>query len=275
MIQLINNIPSGNACSIYLNPPTGSISHRLLRNTTGIFSSQNDILCVYEGSDIFIIDTASLDNDTLYYYSIWYWDGSLWTTYPIKSMTPSFTVFNRSVDVLTLVRDRIDKGMNNLIKRGDITHTNGYVTVLIASPQLEDVTLPIITVHLTNDSDDNRFINDQWRADIKNPEFSVTSFTGYLSSVTLDIVVWCLNGDQRNQYRNALKDILIANIPVFIAGEMMETHFQFADAEDFQSYASPMYFMNATLRCLAPSAYIDTAPAIIDIVSHYKETPHD
>jgi hypothetical protein len=268
MIALINSYSSGNAIGILLNPPSTAVKWRLLRNLTGIFADQDAATMIYEGNEErHITDIAALDNGVTVYYQPFYWDGSIWTTAQAKSAVPGLTFVNRTVDVLSLVRDRLDLGLNSLVARGDISHPNGIIPVLTASPQIEDAVFPVITVHMTSDTDDTRFLGDTIHSDITNDDSTISDITGWLSQYTLEIVVWSLNGDERKQVRAAMKSVLQSNLMVFSANEMEEISLQFADQEDFQSYQCPMYMANCTMRCLAPSVVIGNDPAIKNVIT--------
>jgi len=267
MIAVLNNVAVGNAISIFLAPPTGVEFWRVIRNETGSFGNQNDDVLIYEGSDKLIIDTAAIENNVTYFYTPFYWNGTVWLRGNTKSLASQFLIFDRSTDVLSLVRDRLDRGLNNFITRGDLAHASGQVNVLIASPQIEGVDFPIVTVHLESDNDQERFINDDAFADIENKDGTVTATTGYLSNVTLEIVSRHLNADERNEYRDAIKAVLIGNIEVFESKSLSEIRYQFQDSEEFERYPAPFYFSRCTMACLAPSAIVDTAKAIEDIVT--------
>jgi Tfp pilus assembly protein PilV len=258
MISLLSSYACGNAASILLNPPLTTVKLRILRNLTGTFTDQNSATLIYEGTETSIVDTAALDNGIVVYYKPFYYNGTTWTTAAAKSITPNLTIVNRTVDVLSLVRDRLDLGLNALVTRGDLKHPNNIIPVLTASPQIEDTVFPIVTVHLTSDNDETHFIGDMEIIDQYNLDGTFTETSGWLSQYTLEIVVWSLNGDERKQVRSAMKSILQANIPIFSANEMEEISLQYADQEDFQSYNAPIYMANCTMRCLAPSVITDT-----------------
>jgi hypothetical protein len=262
MIALLTSISSGNAVSVLLNPPSTAVKWRILRNLTGVFADQNSATLVYEGNERHFTDIAGLDNGIVVFYQPFYWNGSVWSTAPAKSITPGLTFVDRSVDVLSLVRDRLDAGFAGLVARGDLTHPRGNFPVLTASPQVEDAAFPIVTVHLSSDSDDVRFVGDTLHDDVMNVDESVSEINGWLSQYSLEIVVWSLNGDERKALRAAMKTILISNLTVFSSNEMEEISLQFSDQEDFETYQSPMYTGHCSLRCLAPTVIDSSGPAV-------------
>lgn len=268
MIALLNSFSSGNAIGILLNPPSTAVKWRVLRNLTGTFVDQNSATMIYEGDERHITDIAGLDNGVTVYYQPFYWDGAAWSTAPAKSIKPGLTFVNRTVDVLSLVRDRLDAGFIGLVARGDLSHHRGHFPVLTASPQIEDAAFPLVTVHLTSDSSEGHFLGDLFQTDIHNADTTVSDVEGWYSQVTLEIVCWSLNGDERKAVRAAMKAILMSNLAIFSSHEMEEIELQFSDHEDFESYNSPMYMGNCTLRCIAPSAVVSNAPTIATVTTN-------
>lgn len=268
MIACLNSYASGNAIGIMLNPPSTAVKWRLLRNLNGIFTDQDGAGLVYEGNERHVTDIAALDNGVTVYYQPFYFNGTAWTTALARSITPNVTLINRTVDVLSLVRDRLDLGLNALVDRGDLQHPNGIIPVLTASPQLEDTVFPVVTVHLQSDSNDTHFLGDTFNDDLYNDDLTVSDVEGYYSQCTLEIVAWSLNGDERKQVRAAMKAILQANIKIFAANEIEEISLQYSDQEDFQSYHCPMYMANCTMRCLAPSVVLGSDPSVqvVDVI---------
>lgn len=265
MIALINSIPVGNAVGVLLSPPSTATEWRLVRNTTGVFVDQNDQILIYEGKDQkFILDAAALDNGVVVHYRVYYLIGAVWTGYPPKSITPGASFVDRSVDPQSLVRDRLDLGLNALIAANVIAHPNGIFPVLIASPQFEDALFPLVTVHYSSSSSDIRAIGEHMGYD---DEFPDDEAEGWYDSVSLDVVAWSLNGDERKALRKAVKSVLIANLPVFHDAGLQGIDVQFSDHDDFETYASPMYTANGLFRCLATSVVSgDAVPVITDVI---------
>lgn len=254
MISLISPLPSGNAVRILLNPPSTAVSWQLVRNETGAFTDQDDGV-VYAGKERAMVDIAALSNGVEVHYQPWYFDGTVWDgTAGIKSVTPSASFVDRSVDPFTLVRDRLDKGLNALVARGELAHPRGAIPVLTSFPQIEDPNFPLVTVHMDSDSAQVRGLGELLMPDELLPDGTWDVYEGYLSSVHIEIIGWSLNGDARKTLRKAVKAVLVANLEVFDAQGMVQIDLSFSDREDFQSYQSPVYFTLATLRCLAPSA---------------------
>lgn len=266
MISCINTIPSGRAISIYLNPPSTAVIWRLLRSLTNNFTDQDGAGLIYQGEERQITDIAGLENGIAVWYKPFYFDGNIWSTAPAKTITPGISLVDRSVDVQSLVRDRIDYSMNAMIGQGVLSHPNGIIPVLTESPQIESINFPCITVHLQTDIDENRFLGDTFQEDIyEDGSELVTDIEGYYSRVSLEIVIWSQNGDERLAYRKALKTALISNLQVFSAFEIEEPKITFTDTEDFDSYQFPLYITNCNFNCLAPSVATGKYIPVTDI----------
>jgi hypothetical protein len=267
MISLLSSYPSGNAVSILLNPPSTAVKWRVLRNLTGVFVDQDDATLIYEGDEKLITDIAAIDNGIKVYYQPFYWNGAAWSTAEAKDITPGMSMVNRSVDVHSLVRDRVDAGLNALLARGDIQHQNGIIPVLTASPQIEDALFPLVTVHQNSDSPEHQFIGAQFEPDYTDDDGMIIDVDGYYSRFNIDVVAWSLNGDERKLLRNALKLVLTSNIEIFAANGIEEIEFDYSDQDDFETYQSPMYTVRCAIRCLAPTAVTGKAPAIVDVIT--------
>jgi hypothetical protein len=263
MISLLSAIPVGNAVGILLSPPATAVKWRVVRNTTGDFVDQDDQILIYEGSDKFFIDSAGLENGVLVHYRVYCLTGNAWIGFPAKSIAPGVSFVDRSADPQSLVRDRLDLGLNALIASGAITHPYGIFPVLIASPQFEDAQFPIVTVHLSSASSDIRGIGEIMGFDDDDDDID-----GWFDSVALDVVVWSLNGDERKALRKAVRSLLVANLPVFHEAGLANIDLQFSDHDDFETYAAPMYTANGLFRCVAPVSISGaTGSAITDVVT--------
>jgi hypothetical protein len=268
MIALLSSPSAGNAVGILLNPPSAAVKWRVLRNLSGVFADQDADTLIYEGAERHIIDIAALDNGVPVFYQPFYWNGSSWSTAPAKSVTPGLTLVDRSSDPQSLIRDRLDLGLNGLIARGDLTHQAGVLPVMTASPQFEDTVFPVVTVHVADDSDDAHFLGDMFVPDVAGiGGEEVTEVDGYYSQYTIDIVAWSLNGDERKLLRKWIKTVLVANLQIFSVNEMEEIHLQFSDADDFETYNAPMYMARCSLRCLAPTVAIGDVPVVTDVTT--------
>lgn len=274
MISMVQKIPCGNALRILTMPPTKAATVRLLRKDEDTFSGWNDpdALVISHGPERCITDTMGLYNGIQVFYRAYYLINGNWIATTTVAATPQPTFTDVSVDPMAIVRDRLELGLQVHVQRGVIQHDRGFVPVLTASPQIEDVPLPLVTVHLAHESPDMRSIGELIGSDVySNEEGMWHSFEGGYSRTDLTIVGWSLNADERMVIRNALKAVLMANLPVFDATGLMQVSWTFSDVEDFETYAAPVYQAMCNFTCYAPSAVDGVDPAIRDVVVHQIE----
>lgn len=266
-------LPIGNALRILLNPVAGATEWRLLRLDTDAFAGPFDpsALVVHAGNDKAITDTTALFNGVTVYYRAYYKVGANWIASATKSGTPNATMADLSADPQTIVRNRLDLGLQLYVNRGDLIHVNNRIPVMTASPLMEETPLPVVTVHLASDASAERFIGDMVAADtFSQADGKWHSSDGWFSRVQLTIVGWCLNADERVVLRNAMKAVLMGNLSVFDAAGMMQVDLQFSDMEDFVTYAAPVYQAICNLTCYAPAMVDGTDPAILDVITSLK-----
>lgn len=264
-IAFLFPLAAGNAVQIKLNPPAGARAWRLLRKATDTIADQNDPAArrVFEGTSRTYIDLGQLVNGTTYFYRAFYFDGASWIASPSRSVVPLATFTDESCDVLSLVRDRIDAGMQTYLARGVFKHKLGNLPVLAGTPLLDQVELPLVTVHLVSDAPAERSLGDMAGEDDSDGT-TVVSYDGWQSNVQLSIVGWTGSGDVRALMRQAIKALVIANLPIFDSQGMSLIVPTFTDQEDFDSYAAPMFQTLCTLTCVAPSAVGSGVHAIVD-----------
>jgi len=261
MITKLIPLISGNAVSLELSPPVAALYWRILRNTSGVFANENAQTIVYQGEGTELVDYDDLENGTPYFYKVFYWNGTAWiSSQAAQAVTPALLFTDTSVDPQELVRARLDSGLNALIAAGKLTHPRNHITVLNASPQIEDTAFPVVTVHLQSDNPDNRFISDF-------TDNAIDSI-GWYSAVDLEVVAWCINGDERHDLRAAIKSVLIANLELFNASGLLQISTKFSDSEDFESYQCPIYRTHVSFSCLSDSSiHDDTDYALLDSIT--------
>lgn len=254
-ITFLQPLSVGNALRVFISPPIGAKSWRVLRNSSGVFSGYNDpgASVIHDGTDLFVMDTSALLNGQVYYYGLFWFNGTVWEADGINHATPNPTMAQLGTDVLSVVRDRLDAGLAVFVSRGELHHKQGHIQVLTAPPLFEDTIWPVVTVHMQSDSSAERAIGEIMGIDGIDGGGLAVEYTGWLSRYQLLIVIWCLNPDERNTLRRAVKNLLIANLPVFDAADMDQIDVTQTDTEDFQSFSAPVYQTMTTLTCLAPS----------------------
>lgn len=268
-IQLIQKVSCGNALRLTLAPPPGAVSWRILRRATDDFTGHDDAgaYVAYEGSEKSIIDMYGLYNGTPVVYRAYYRVANAWVPSASVDATPEATFSDLSVDPLVIARDRLEMGLKVYVDRGTLTHERNFIPVMTASPQVEDVNFPMVTIHLAADTPDIRSVGEVIASDVFSGDDGMWhSFEGGYSRTDLTIVGWCLNGDERIVLRNALKAVLMANLPVFDAAGLLQVSWNFSDQEDFTTYAAPVYQAICNFTCYAPSAVDSVDFAIRDVL---------
>lgn len=259
MISLIQILAAGNALRVVLTPPPGTASIRLLRKDADTFTGEDDptALLVSDTLDRAVTDAAGLINGEEVFYRAYYLVDDVWQASATKSAVPEATYQTLGPDVLELVRSRLEAGLKVSVDRGKIRHARGYIPVLNASPQVEEVELPLVTVHLGNDSPDIRSLGEMVIPDMYIPEDDVwDSFEGAYGRTDLTIVGWSVNSDERINLRKAIKSTLLANLPVFASHGLIQPEWSFSDTEDFVQYAVPMYQVMCQFKTFAPDIVV-------------------
>jgi len=256
MIISITPFFSGNAIKVLLSPPATAVRWRIARNVTGGFPDEHTDT-VYAGDNVVFIDHGLVNNQT-YFWQAFYFDGRVWSVsgYMPVAVSPAITYTVVNNDPLSVVRERLDAGLNGLLAQGKLTHTNGRFPVLVAWPRVEDARFPLVTVHLESEIPDERFIGDMVADD--------ADITGWYSKTTLHIVSCTLNGDERLLLRRAIKNVLLANLDFFDALGLIEISFSQADTEDMERFQSPLYLTNTVFTCTAQAAIQAPPPGVIN-----------
>jgi hypothetical protein len=274
MISYIAPLAAGNAVEILLAPPAGATRWRLLRKRADTIAAADDAGAnvVADGDDKYIVDRTALVNGTIYYYRAFYWVAGTWVAAASRPVTCEATFQPIGVDTLDIVQERLKLGLKVYVDRGLLTHMDGAIPVLLATPAYEGAPFPLFTVHLTNDGQEARFVGeslveDQVISGIGDEPDELVEIEGWLSRQQIQIIGWCLNGDVRKELRKALKAIVQANLPVFESIGMTQIEVQLSDLDDVSSYPVPMYQVSCSLSCIAPNAVARPHAEVIKEVS--------
>ena len=268
MITTIIPLPVGNGLRVFYKPADTAEYWRILRLTADAFAGPDDAnaVLVHEGTDRAPLDVADLINGTEYFYHVWYWDGAQWVDDGGASEIPAAILVDESVDAQVLVRSRLELGLAVEIAAGRLRHEKGRIRCLSAPPQKEGVHFPVVTVQLSQDAPGERFVGEQIAQDDPSSG-GYHDYEGWYSSVRLEIVGWSLNPDERITLRQALKKIVIGNLPVFADAGLMQIEFSQQDNEDYQSYGAPMYMTWGTFTCLAPTVTSAEVGEIVETIT--------
>ena len=265
-IAMVTSPAVGNALRVFLQPPATAEYWRLLRKTANDFLDQNDpnAAVVAECNELVIVDDGGLVNGVTYYYRAYYWDGTTWTPSNSLSGVSASTYEDLTPDVIDVVQQRLQAGLQVEIGRGTLVHALGAIPVYTAPPAYDNSRWPVVTVHLTNQDPAQRFIGESLAAD-SFADGTAYESEGWLTRVQLSIVSWSTNSDERVALRKALRRIVIANLSVFDAHGFVNVDFGQQDAEDFETYNAPVYQSVCTFSCTAPVAVGSTNGVIAEV----------
>lgn len=273
MVVAVNPLSIGNALRITLAPPPGSKSWVLLRNTTGTFSGPTDpaaTIVAAQSNEKVLYDVVGLANGTQYFYQAFYWNGTTYIADAASvSGTPGANYFDASTDALTLLRERLDVGIQNEVAAGRLTpgeEAKGVIKVLTAPPIFEQTRFPVVVVHLTSESPGDHGIGEVIGEDGQDVDGMWNETEGWLANTTISIVGWCLNPDARIAMRKAIRRLVIGNLQVFNAAGLREIELSQQDTEDLTgTYGAPVYWSECTFSCISPVAVSGQVPPVKDI----------
>lgn len=266
MIAMIQPLAAGNALRIFLEVPAAAEKLRLLRKVVDLFAGFDDpsAFLVSDELGLTVLDTTGLVNEMPYYYRAYYFVAGTWQAADSMSGTPVATYQDRGGDVLSLLRERLDLGLQVEVARGNLVHDEGRIKVLTAPPIFEETVWPLVTVHLQNESPSERGIGEILAIDSIDDDVA-SEAEGWLAGVQIIAMGWSLNPDERIELRKALRRIVVANLPVFDDAGMVEVQFSQQDTEDFGSYGVPVYQVLCTFSCTAPVLVGSDAGAILEV----------
>lgn len=258
MLNAAFSLPIGNAVRVLFCPPAGAGRTRILRRPDEGFTGWNDTaaVVVYDGEGgASAVDAASLANGTTYFYAEYDYVNAAWVGgAPILPATPETAYQDASVNVLAFLRERLAAGLKAAVAAGTLAHDNNYIPVLSAPPLFENTKWPVVSLHLRDDTPAERGIGEVTADPVFDPVSGEwVDSEGWLSRVQIHVIGWSLNADQRIVLRQALKAVVIGNLPVFDAAGMQTVNFMQSDDEEMERYNAPVYMTVGTFSCLAPS----------------------
>ena len=257
MLAMIYPLHAGNALRLMLMPPSGAVRLRVLRKTSGDFVSVDDpqAVVVYDGQAVgSLTDFTAVQNGVTLHYMAFYHDGARWSPGGSKSAQAGVRYEDQSVDVPGILRDRLDLGLRQYVARGALKHRSGHIPVMTASPMYEDTPMPVVTLHVDDDSAAEMGIGDELGELGIGDDGMGHSLDGWLSRYQIQVVAWSLNAEERETLRKAIKAVLLANGPVFEDAGLLQRTLSVSNQEDFTTYAAPVYKVVARFGCLASTA---------------------
>lgn len=272
MISMVHPLPIGNALRLFLQPQAGAVLWRVLRKDQDDFSGPDDpsALLVHEGDMTGLVDAEFLANGVQVFYRPYYRmaDGS-WVAGPVAVGTPAATYQDLSTDALTVVRDRLEAGLQVEVQRGSIASNLGYVQAFTAPPAFDVVHFPAVTIHVESEKPSDRGIGDYIGGDALDFEDGQWSDSeGWFADVHLQIIGWSMNADERASIRQAIRRVIAGNLSVFSGLGLDLVSLQQSDVDLMNGeYGVPQMFQSAgSFPCLAPVRVAGEVPAISDAV---------
>lgn len=266
MITFLKPHPIGDAVRCIVAPPEGSTLTRVLRKTTDDIASETDpdAGVVYEGTETFFIDISAMVNGVTYFYRAFDLVGSTWQGSASMAATPEATAGMAGPDTLSLVRDRLRAGLKVEVQAGRLKHATGAIPVHTSPPLFDQTKWPTVSVHLTTDAPVVRGVGEIIAADLFDGEDWVES-EGWLAGVSLSIIAWSLNPDERILLRLAVKKVLIGNLGIFAQQGLSQVEISQTDAEDMEGYSAPVYWAACTFTAFAPAVVTSEVSPITDV----------
>ena len=258
-ISMIRPAYAGNAIRIYLSVPEGTERWRLLRRTDESFAGPEDpaAALVYDGDEEQwnILDDSILRNGVTYFYRLYLLKEGEWVEDGTASAESSFSAIDGGDDPQMFMRDRLDFGLNELVKAKKLTHRNGRIPVMIAPPTFDGTVFPVVVVQFSSGSSQEYSIGNDLGSALTKDGRQWQIDEGWLSKVQLTIAAWSMNPDERIQLRRAVEFIILSNLGIFERNGMTNLEIQQSDTEDYHSYNAPMYQSITTATCLS-SRYV-------------------
>lgn len=269
MLNWIRPLAAGNALQLGVSA-SGASRLRLLRRPDDAFTGPDDAAaylvaeCDVADAGEFesaVLDTHMLVNGTRYHYRLYGEVGAAWDLLGEGSAVPAATYGDESVDVLSLVRERLEAGLRVEVQRGTLRPKGGAIAVLSAPPVFEETRWPVVVVSVQNDGPQVRALGEMLEED-ETDGFDWTEHDGWLASQVVNVQGWSLNPDERIALRKALRRLVVANLPVFAAAGLQLVEFHQTDDQDFERYSAPVYITQGRFSCLAPVQVTSEVDAI-------------
>lgn len=278
MIHTVQPLHIGNALRLFLEPPAAALRWKVLRKGSDTFTGPDDAsaLVAFDGDERVFVDAQALQNDVAAFYKPYYFDGSAWSEGPTAHGTPAADYEEFTTDVMQVVRDRLEAGLKVECDRGNFQPELGYIQVYAAAPLMDNnLRFPLVTVHLESEDPDQRMLGDNISGDtFDQVGFDWNESEGWWANVTLTIIGWSTNADERAELRRAIRRLIIGNMPVFDAHGFAQPSLsqQDIDAVNGEYGDSPVYQVMNNFSCLAPVRVGGKADAVTDVELYPRST---
>lgn len=268
---MVQPLPIGNALRLFLQPQADAVRWRVLRKDQDDFSGPDDpsARLVHEGDMTVLMDAELLQNGVQAFYRPYYlMPGGGWIAGPTATGTPAATYQDLSTDALSVVRDRLEAGLQVEVQRGNIASQLGYVQAFTAPPVFDVVHFPAVTIHVEAEMPGERALGEYIGGDtldVIDGEWSDSE--GWLADVHLQIIGWSMNADERAVLRQAIRRVVVGNLPVFSGLGLDQVNLQQSDVDAMNGeYGVPQMFQTVnTFTCLAPVRVAGTVGVIREV----------
>jgi hypothetical protein len=216
------------------------------------------------------VDTAFLQNEVMAFYRPFYTvDGEYWAAGPVASGTPVASFEEFTTDVMSLLRARLEAGLQVEVQRGNLINDLGYVQVYTATPSLErDLRMPLVTLHLETEEPAERAIGEYIGGDGYDLDGDWIEAEGWMANVRVVAVGWSLNGDERIELRKAIRRVVLANLPVFEDAGFVQVGLSQQDVDAVSGeYPAPIFQVMNTFTCQAPVRVGGRAGSVREVIS--------
>lgn len=256
MISMIVPLYVGNALKVYLTPPSTAEYWRVLRKPTSDISGPDDeqAVLIFEGDTRSVTDTLALTNNVRVYYAVFYWINSAWVAGGVNYGTPTSTYVDYSTDVFGLLRDRLEAGLAEEVRRKTLLNDFGYIQVLNAPPVMNmNIGFPLVTLSLEDESPAVLALGQDLSGSFEDHDEDL-DLDGIMNRIHIQITGWSLNPDERLSLRNAIRRIVLANFDVFAGNgiALPELTLRNVDAVNGEYGDTPMYMVVGDFVCTAP-----------------------
>ncbi len=274
MISMLQPLLVGNAIRVFIEPPAGAKSWRVLKKASDTFTGEADTsaVVVYEGDEKVFIDSAvaSTPNGIRLYYKAYYQTAlNVWVPSASNSAIPAAIYEETTTDVQSIVRERLEAFLKTECDRGNFLTDIGYIQVYTAPPSLEqNLLFPLVTIMLDHEIPAERGIGECIGDEFDNFGFSWMDTDGWIADVQLQITGWSLNSDERIELRKALRRFVLANLPIFDSHGMTLVSLSQQDVDALNGeFGVPMYQTMGAFTCQAPVQIGGKVGAISTVIS--------
>ncbi|WP_147432497.1 hypothetical protein [Pararobbsia silviterrae] len=172
------------------------------------------------------------------------------------------------------MRERLTVGLENEVARKTLRPKEGVIEVKTAPPAFEETPWPLVTVHVLNDGSAERGVGEFLDTDVQDlitNEWLETQ--GWIARVQISVVGWSKNADERIAMRQALRRLVIGNLPVFQGYGMTRIDFSQTDADEMAAYPVPVYQTVGTFSCFAPAEVVTSSSNVVTDIDSSAFTP--